>query len=558
MTVKSVKSPSGLSALRSIPSNHVHNVLSHRSEIRSINANEAADDVDLLAQIGYKQELRRSYSTIQVFGIAFSIMGLLPSIATTLAAGLSCGPAALVWGWFIAGIFILCTGISMSFMGSSIPTSGGLFYYANYYSPDSIRVPLSFIIGVSNTMSLCAGLCSITYGFAGQVLAAVYLSQDGDFNITNGITYGVFAAAIIVEIVACCFTTKNTALLQSMSIYVNVFLIILFFIAVPIGARKNGFNDGAFIFGKIENFREWPSGWSFMLSWMPAIWTIGAYDSCLHMSEECKNPQKKVPIGIIGSITVCWIVGWFICIASAAMIKDGDILRALETDTGSVMAQIIDDALGRKWAIALISLISFAQLLMGISLLIALSRQIFAFARDNGLPFVYNYVKVVNPLLKIPVRASLFGGILSLLLGLLILINSVAANALFSLAVAGNLVAWGVPVLLIVLPFGRKRFVPGPFWFGDKLSWVLNIVTVVWVMYVIVMSMFPDSKTVDKSTMNYTVAISCGVWLLSIIYFFFYGYRHYSGPVSNLDDTTDSSLDGEEVHNMDEVLLEKA
>ncbi|KAK3078358.1 GABA-specific high-affinity permease, partial [Coniosporium uncinatum] len=49
-------------------------------------SNEAAEglaseeDAAVLAKLGYKQELRRSFSMIEVFGIAFSIMGLLPSI----------------------------------------------------------------------------------------------------------------------------------------------------------------------------------------------------------------------------------------------------------------------------------------------------------------------------------------------------------------------------------------------------------------------------------------------------------------------------------------------
>lgn len=50
-----------------------------------------------LAVMGYKQELRRHYSTIQVFAIAFSIMGLLPSIASTLSFSVPAGPAAMVW-----------------------------------------------------------------------------------------------------------------------------------------------------------------------------------------------------------------------------------------------------------------------------------------------------------------------------------------------------------------------------------------------------------------------------------------------------------------------------
>lgn len=50
-----------------------------------------------IATLGYKQELRRHYSTIQIFAVAFSIMGLLPSIASTLAFSMPAGPVGMVW-----------------------------------------------------------------------------------------------------------------------------------------------------------------------------------------------------------------------------------------------------------------------------------------------------------------------------------------------------------------------------------------------------------------------------------------------------------------------------
>ena len=50
-----------------------------------------------VAKMGYKQELRRQYSTVQIFAVAFSIMGLVPSIASTLAFSLPAGPAGMVW-----------------------------------------------------------------------------------------------------------------------------------------------------------------------------------------------------------------------------------------------------------------------------------------------------------------------------------------------------------------------------------------------------------------------------------------------------------------------------
>ena len=543
-----------MNAIKSRTEDHFHQLSTIRSPTRDIDPQHNAGDVELLAQIGYKQELNRHYSTLQVFGIAFSIMGLLPSIASVLTTGLESGPAGLVWGWFLSSIFILCIGISLAFLGSAIPTSGGLYYYTNYYCPDAFRVPLSFMIGCSNSLGLIGGLCSISYGFAVQVLSAVYIQQDGAFEITRAKCYGIFVACVVSNAIICCLATKQAALLQTISIIVNVFLVLLFLIAVPAG-KGGDFNSRSFIFSNFENSRDYGTVWSFALSWMPAIWTIGAFDSTIHCSEEAKNAQRAIPVGIIGSISACGILGWAICIVCAACIKDGDVSRVLESDTGSAMAQIIYDALGKKWAVAFMSLIAVGQYLMSVSIMIALSRQIWSFARDDGLPVVYNFVKYVNPKIKVPIRATMFAAALGILLGLLVLINGTAGSgALFSLAVASNVLSWGLPVLLILLPYGRKRFIPGPFYFGSTISTLINIVSVGWTGYVIVLCMFPDSITVDKNSMNYTVVINVGVWLLALIYYFVWGYRFYTGPKSNLEE---DFVEGVSTGNVDEVLNEK-
>ena len=543
-----------MNAIKSRTEDHFHQLSTIRSPTRDIDPQHNAGDVELLAQIGYKQELNRHYSTLQVFGIAFSIMGLLPSIASVLTTGLESGPAGLVWGWFLSSIFILCIGINLAFLGSAIPTSGGLYYYTNYYCPDAFRVPLSFMICCSNSLGLIGGLCSISYGFAVQVLSAVYIQQDGAFEITNAKCYGIFVACVVSNAIICCLATKQAALLQTVSIIVNVFLVLLFLIAVPAG-KGGDFNSRSFIFSNFENSRDYGTVWSFALSWMPAIWTIGAFDSTIHCSEEAKNAQRAIPVGIIGSISACWILGWAICIVCAACIKDGDVSRVLESDTGSAMAQIIYDALGKKWAVAFMSLIAVGQYLMSVSIMIALSRQIWSFARDDGLPVVYNFVKYVNPKIKVPIRATMFAAALGILLGLLVLINGTAGSgALFSLAVASNVLSWGLPVLLILLPYGRKRFIPGPFYFGSTISTLINIVSVGWTGYVIVLCMFPDSITVDKNSMNYTVVINVGVWLLALIYYFVWGYRFYTGPKSNLEE---DFVEGVSTGNVDEVLNEK-
>ena len=72
-------------------------VLGKNSTARLVSSRLVTDPSVHLAKLGYKQELRRNFSMVEVFGIAFSIMGLLPSIASTLLYSIPAGPVGMVW-----------------------------------------------------------------------------------------------------------------------------------------------------------------------------------------------------------------------------------------------------------------------------------------------------------------------------------------------------------------------------------------------------------------------------------------------------------------------------
>lgn len=545
---------SGFSPITSAQS-RIHNIATQASQIRQIDATIAINDDDLLAEIGYKQELKRRFSTFQIFSIAYSIMGILPSVASLLGTALAAGPAGAVWSWAVASIFILTVGVGMSELASAIPTSGGLYYWTFYYAPEAWRVPVSFFIGISNTIALCSGAVSIFYGNAQEILAAVYLTKDGDFVITEGKTYGTFAACIIFGSLISCASSKNVALLQSVSSICHTGLLILFLIALPIGTKVNRgeFNSRGFIFGEVDNFNDWPTGWQFCLSMMTAVWTIGAFDSCVHMSEEAKNATYGVPIGICSSITACGFIGFAILICTTACMNP-DISAVLGTDTGFPMAQVIYDSLGRRWAIALMSLMAVCQWLMGCSLITAASRQIWAFARDNGLPFC-DIIKIVNKKLRVPIRAIILATLIGLALGCLCLAGPAAASALFSIGVLGNYIAWCSPILLR-LTTGKSKFNKGTFYLGPVFSPLIGWIACVWGAFIVALVCFPATKSVDKTDMNYCIVINGGIWILAIIYFFTFKYKYYHGPKSNLEDPTvevDSSADELEISHEEKV-----
>lgn len=61
------------------------------------------------------------------------------------------------------------------------------------------------------------------------------------------------------------------------------------------------------------------------------------------------------------------------------------------------MAQIYYDALGKKGAMGFIAFLFIVQYLMGYSITIAASRQMWAFSRDGALPFSAFFRPIVRP-----------------------------------------------------------------------------------------------------------------------------------------------------------------
>ncbi|KAI9842676.1 MAG: GABA-specific high-affinity permease [Sclerophora amabilis] len=500
---------------------------------------QEADGWMFAAKLGYKQELRRNFSMIEVFGIAFSIMGLLPSIASTLTFSIPAGPVGMVWGWFVASGFIFIVGLAMADLGSSMPTSGGLYWWTHFFASPQWRNPLSFLVGYSNTIGLVGGICSIDYGFALMLLSVVIVARDGEWEPSNGVIYGTFAACVICHGILASVMARIMGRLQTFFVVSNFILILITIIALPIGKKNK--NDGAYVFGHLENLTTWPTGWAFMLSWLTPIWTIGAFDSCVHLAEEAANATKAVPYGILMSIGSCWIFGFIINIVLAVCINP-DLASVAPGRFGQPMAQIYYDALGKNATIGLMTLVFIVQFTMGLSIVVAASRQSWAFSRDGALPFSSFFRPISKTFGFIPLR-TIWGCVgLALVLGLLTLIAPAAASALFSLAIAGNNVAWGTPIFCRVM-WGQAKFKPGPFYTGKRLSTPIAWIAVVYLVFATILTMFPSTgPDPPLDEMNYAVVINGAVWVGALLYYYIDARKWFKGPkiTLNLDDLSES------------------
>jgi amino acid transporter len=171
---------------------------------------------------------------------------------------------------------------------------------------------------------------------------------------------------------------------------------------------------------------------------------------------------------------------------------------------------------------------------MGVSILVAASRQAWAFSRDGALPFSSFFRHISKQFGYIPVRTTLGCALLAAVLGLLCLIAPAAAAALFSLAVAGNNLAWGTPILCRVV-WGQKKFSPGPIYTGWA-SVPLAYTAVLFLIFGILLGMFPvGGPNPTSETMNYTCVINSAVWGGALAYYYIDARKWFRGPQITID-----------------------
>ena len=89
------------------------------------------DDERLLAELGYKQQLKRGWSGFSNFAISFSIISVLAGCFTGYYfAWNDGGPIAASIGWPVVSVLILIIGFSLAELVAKYPTSGGIYWFA--------------------------------------------------------------------------------------------------------------------------------------------------------------------------------------------------------------------------------------------------------------------------------------------------------------------------------------------------------------------------------------------------------------------------------------------
>src|SRR5271165_6671693 len=176
-------------------------------------------DEKQLAELGYKQELHRSWSGFSNFAISFSIISILSGCFTTFFDGWNGGgPAAIAFGWPILAGFCLCIGVCLAEMVSPYPTSGGIYWWASKLG----GIKAGYYTGWLNLIGLIAITASVAYGCATffDTMIGFYHTSYHSGHLTNIFLY--FLVILVIAALVNIFSSNLLAIINNTSVWWHV------------------------------------------------------------------------------------------------------------------------------------------------------------------------------------------------------------------------------------------------------------------------------------------------------------------------------------------------
>ena len=334
--------------------------------------------------------------------------GIFAVVGTAAAAeGTGAGPALIV-SMVIAAIACIFSALCYSEFSTMIPVAGGAYTYTFATLGECMAWLIGWVLMLEYAIGFIAVACAWTNHFM-QFLkgfsailpawlvnppawlisdyrsAAHYYTAHGMDPLTviphiAGVPVSINLPAILMIILMTAILikgTKDSAKMAGIMVAVKLGVIALFVLA------------GAFYI-KPENWTPFaPNGFEgvFMGAFIIFFAYIG-FDALATAAEECKNPQKDLPVGIIGSLLITTIV--YVLVAL--------VLTGLQPTSGTFIPEGLlkapmayaMSAVGQNWVAGLISIGSIAGLTSVMLVLqMAATRVLFAMSRDNFLPKVF-------------------------------------------------------------------------------------------------------------------------------------------------------------------------
>lgn len=255
-------------------------------------------------------------------------------------------------------------------------------------------------------------------------------------------------------------------------------------------------------------------------------YTMIGYGMVASMCEEVPNPQREVPKALVLSVLAAGITGLVYLIPILFVLPDVSLLLSVANGQpiGLLFKIVTGSAAG---GFGLLFLILGVLFFAGVGAITAASRCTYAFARDSAIPG-HRIWSRVHQWLDVPLNAILLTTVVNAVLGCIYFGSSAAFNSFTGVCTVCLSTSYGLPVLVSVIR-GRRSVRGSPFSLG-KFGLLINLITIGWIGFSIVIFCMPVAIPVTASSMNYASVVFAGFASISLFWYVAYGRKHFHGP----------------------------
>jgi APA family basic amino acid/polyamine antiporter len=414
--------------------------------------------VDLQQQAESDTSLKRALSALNLTTLGVgAIIGTGIFVLTGTVAAQNAGPA-VVLSFILAGLASIFAALCYAEFASLVPMAGSAYTYG--YA--TLGEFIAWIIGWDLILEYALGAVTVGIGWSGYVVsfladigldvpAALSAARGTQVALPDGSTVtAIFnlPAVVIIAIVTTLLVVgiRESAKFNDAIVVVKVSVIILF-IAGAVAAIDPA-NWVPFIpqnTGVREQF-----GFSGVMAGAGIVFfSYIGFDAVSTAAQEAKNPQRDMPIGIIGSLLICTVL--YIVVSAIAT----GVVPYAELDVPDPIALAADRA-GLGWMASLIKLGAIAGLSSVILvMLMGQSRVFWTMSKDGLLP---GFVNKIHPRFRTPWITSIVTGV-----------GVAFFSAFLTVREAGSLVSIGTLLAFVIVSIGvlvlrvREPDLPRPF-----------------------------------------------------------------------------------------------
>lgn len=409
-------------------------------------------------------------------------------VITGIAAAKYAGPAISL-SYVCAAIACIFAALAYAEVASMVPVAGSAYTYSYTVMGEFI----AWVVGWGLLLEYGVGASTVASGWSGYMVgilnsAGLILPEHLTKSSANGGLVNLPAIFIVLFISFLLYRgTKESVTLNRVLVVVKLAVIFVFLaIATPMINLENW-----------QNFMPFGINGIFVGAATVFYAYIG-FDAVATAAEECKNPKKDLPIGIIGSLVICTIL-----YVSVSLVLTG-IAHYSSLDNAEPLARALREN-GNNIGSALVATGAVAGITSVLLILLyGQSRIFFVMSRDGLIPSKFSnlHKKFHTPNFSV----ALTGFLVSLTAGFLPLETLSHLTSLGTLF-AFSVVAIGAMILRITEPNIKRSFKCPAVYFVGPMA------------------------VLSCGYLIYTLLIENGHWfamwtLAGLIFYFGYGYRN--------------------------------